>query len=880
MPKGSERHERWNRLLPWILILGLVAFHAANNWLWLGKNVVIPGWDRPAHLGRSLAYYATLTPLSWQGLFQASVQDPIRPPLFFASATPLYWVFGTYPDVATMVNVVYWLILVASVYGLGARLGGRRLGVWGAILAALLPLLYAMSRSFYVEFALAALVTLTLYLLVASDGFRQRSYAVAFGVALGLGMLTKRTYLVFVAVPVAVAILRSGALRSLWDRVRGGLRISLPDLLIAAGSSIMLAGLWYFPNRSLASDLTLGLWLFPAWAVLIASTVYLLLRRPRDAGVNCLSALALGATIASLWYLPRVEVVQRLLLYGYGVGDPRGRTLDLTSIYTYTYYLRHTANEGLGLVFAALLVAAAIGILARLVKKGNVWRTIRQADTGWWVLFLWPTATYLLLTFSIYKEARAFTPVLPALALILAAGLLWLPWRWLGRLLLGLAVAWGVVQFAVVSYAEYNRPAQQTEFWSGTLGYTGLFARGVHLELPNAGDTDPGYNIQPNVLARVEGQRKRMDRETVRLGVLAHSPQINAGSFLYPNLTQYRAIEIVDLGPNYEGGDPLPRLYGYEYLLLQRQNQDEDPLAQAAIERILDDPPGLFQEAFLLESSYPLPNGDTAYLYRLRYWPDPALPTAFASEASTYLSGTLRPGDALILSPPELLAPLSRQGLSGGEIYLLPDGPMAQEELERIAAAHRRVFALLGPGDGQEPAGFVEGWLNQNAYRADDRWFGSLRLALYGTTALPPPQQATEMSGARFGKAIGLTGTDLAEPQLRPGDVVPLTLFWQARQPVKEDLKVFVHLLDSRGQLVAQRDSEPVAGMRPTSTWAVSEPIVDRYGVFLPDDLPAGEYRLVAGLYDPSTGQRLTVTANSDAAPDDHLAVGAVTVGP
>jgi mannosyltransferase len=110
--------------------------------------------------------------------------------------------------------------------------------------------------------------------------------------------------------------------------------------------------------------------------------------------------------------------------------------------------------------------------------------------------------------------------------------------------------------------------------------------------------------------------------------------------------------------------------------------------------------------------------------------------------------------------------------------------------------------------------------------------------------------------------------------------VVPLTLFWLARQPVKEDLKVFVHLLDPGGQLVAQRDSEPVAGLRPTSTWAVGEPIVDRYGVLLPGDLPAGEYRLIAGLYNPASGERLGVVASPGATPNDHLAVGAVTVGP
>jgi 4-amino-4-deoxy-L-arabinose transferase-like glycosyltransferase len=152
----TDGRSRWLvRLAPWILILALVAFHAINNWIWLTKNVVIPGWDRPAHLGRSLAYYATLTPLSWHGLFSASVQDAIRPPFFFASATPLYWAFGTSSDVATMVNILYWFVLLASVYGLGVELGSRRLGVWAAILTALVPMLYAMSRSFYIEFSLA-----------------------------------------------------------------------------------------------------------------------------------------------------------------------------------------------------------------------------------------------------------------------------------------------------------------------------------------------------------------------------------------------------------------------------------------------------------------------------------------------------------------------------------------------------------------------------------------------------------------------------------------------------------------------------------------------------------------------------------------------------
>jgi hypothetical protein len=172
----------------------------------------------------------------------------------------------------------------------------------------------------------------------------------------------------------------------------------------------------------------------------------------------------------------------------------------------------------------------------------------------------------------------------------------------------------------------------------------------------------------------------------------------------------------------------------------------------------------------------------------------------------------------------------------------------------------------------------VESWLNQHTYCAEDRWFGNLRLALYGTTALPPAEQSTQMSGALFGDRIELTGIDLPGANLAPGDVVPLTLFWQARKPVAEDLKVFVHLVDAGGRLIAQRDSEPVGGLQPTTMWELGEAILDRHGVLLPDPLPPGEYWLIVGLYDPVSGDRLPVSAGGDAAADDHLTVGHLAV--
>jgi hypothetical protein len=77
-----------------------------------------------------------------------------------------------------------------------------------------------------------------------------------------------------------------------------------------------------------------------------------------------------------------------------------------------------------------------------------------------------------------------------------------------------------------------------------------------------------------------------------------------------------------------------------------------------------------------------------------------------------------------------------------------------------------------------------------------------------------------------------------------------LGLFWHADESVSERYKVFVHLYDQGGTLVAQTDSEPGATLRPTNTWAPGERISDRYGVLIPKDVASGTYVLAVGLYD------------------------------
>ena len=74
-------------------------------------------------------------------------------------------------------------------------------------------------------------------------------------------------------------------------------------------------------------------------------------------------------------------------------------------------------------------------------------------------------------------------------------------------------------------------------------------------------------------------------------------------------------------------------------------------------------------------------------------------------------------------------------------------------------------------------------------------------------------------------------------------------LYWLALRSTARNDKTFVHLVDAAGQLVAQHDGDPGGGFTPTTRWQAGELAPDRHYLDLPHGLPAGRYRLKAGMY-------------------------------
>jgi uncharacterized membrane protein len=124
------------------------------------------------------------------------------------------------------------------------------------------------------------------------------------------------------------------------------------------------------------------------------------------------------------------------------------------------------------------------------------------------------------------------------------------------------------------------------------------------------------------------------------------------------------------------------------------------------------------------------------------------------------------------------------------------------------------------------------------------------------------PGQAQPME-TRLANGAVLAGFAVNESKgqvrAQPGETLRLRLFWRVEATPDRDYTVFVHLLDTAGQLAGQGDNPPLGNSWPTGRWRPGDLVPDYYMVALSPELPAGEYVLSVGMYDPATGQRVNV---------------------
>jgi len=267
-----------------------------------------------------------------------------------------------------------------------------------------------------------------------------------------------------------------------------------------------------------------------------------------------------------------------------------------------------------------------------------------------------------------------------------------------------------------------------------------------------------------------------------------------------------------------------------------------------------------------------------------------------------YIHAVEREDDAVLINAPGQIETFTYYYQGTSPLYPLPrqrplDEAETEADLKQMIQGRGRVFAVLWATDESDPGRFVESWLDQHAYKAMDSWYGNVRLVVYAVPTLSHPVPGRQDWGddrtegapseegiehplnVNLGDKVCLLGYNLPTAEVMAGDILQLTLFWQAIAPMNERYKVFTHIVDAHGHLVGQRDAEPGGGAKITTIWKEAEQIVDNYGLPILPATPPGDYVIEIGMYGLGDGLRLPVIEDGRTV-GDHVLLQSVRILP
>jgi hypothetical protein len=128
------------------------------------------------------------------------------------------------------------------------------------------------------------------------------------------------------------------------------------------------------------------------------------------------------------------------------------------------------------------------------------------------------------------------------------------------------------------------------------------------------------------------------------------------------------------------------------------------------------------------------------------------------------------------------------------------------------------------------------------------------------STSLDEPVPAL----ATFGDELSLSDISVTPGVVAPGETVKVDMTWHAERRTDVPLTLFVHLVDTSGMIVAQKDAMPHDSTYPTTCWTSGEIVDDTFEIDLPPHAMPGLYSLRIGWYDLATMERLRLS-DSDA---------------
>ena len=213
-----------------------------------------------------------------------------------------------------------------------------------------------------------------------------------------------------------------------------------------------------------------------------------------------------------------------------------------------------------------------------------------------------------------------------------------------------------------------------------------------------------------------------------------------------------------------------------------------------------------------------------------------------------------KPGDEIVFTEREQVGLFSYHYV-GDLPHHIPERAMEPADLEKWLrereGAGRVYIVYWAAGEGDERAQWDE-WLGSVDGIRESAWHGNVGLGVYGGEG---EVGLHLLEGSWLGESFGLLGYEVGYTEA--DGAVELVLYWAMEEYVWRDYTVFTHVLDDEGNMVGQKDNQPVGGMLPTSVWRTDKVVRDEYEISLEIGTVSGEYWIEVGMYDAVSGERL-----------------------
>ena len=217
-----------------------------TNIYWVKFNTIPQSWDQSGYLLVAKEYKDALVdygPIKLVKVFSRSFG--YKAPLISLLPLPSFLIFGPNPMAAMLSLNLLVILMIVFLYLLFKSVADQRTALLGTVLTATMPIMYGLSREFLVEYGLTVLVVMWIYFSIISDHFQRRIIDLTLGLLLGLGLLMKINFPLYVLGPTAIILIK----RIQTDGIK------MPKKLVIDISMILIPGLliastWYARNLS------------------------------------------------------------------------------------------------------------------------------------------------------------------------------------------------------------------------------------------------------------------------------------------------------------------------------------------------------------------------------------------------------------------------------------------------------------------------------------------------------------------------------------------------------------------------------------------------------------------------------------------------------